>query len=112
MWPDLTDVVVVKETQRSSGVLVDTAEIKQGDGESGYFLSDTPAGFSTLQSKQSTAAQQILASFQGNRQRTKLCPFKPFRENSQKPSLMSLSPPLLRCFWKGGKKPSFPKDSL
>lgn len=58
--------------QQNPWALVSTAEKEQGDGKHWYVCCDTPAVFSTLQTKHSAATQQILSLFQGNKQKTKL----------------------------------------
>lgn len=57
--------------QQNPWALVSRAEREQGDGKCWYVCCDTPAGFSTLQTKHSAATRQILALFQGNKQKTK-----------------------------------------
>lgn len=72
---------------------------------------DTPAGFCTLQPKHSAATQQTLALFQGNKQTTKLCPFKPSNEThpgNPHSSLFLLCSAISVIFWRK-KKIFFPK---
>lgn len=57
--------------QQNPWALVSRAEREQGDGKHWYVCCDTPAGFSTLQTKHSAATRQILALFQGNKQKNK-----------------------------------------
>lgn len=53
IWSEPRNSVEVNETQHNSCTVVNTAEIKQGDGKCWCFLSDT-----TFQSKHSTAIQE------------------------------------------------------
>lgn len=96
--------------QQNPWALVSTAEREQGDGKRWYVRCDTPAGFSTLQSKHSAATQQILALFQGNKQKTKLS-IQTIRWKQLETLIQVFFSFPAQIFLEWRKKPSFPKES-